>query len=109
MSKIFDITRKDKSMFRKKDEMELRISNKAMRIAWFSTVIILFTIGFIQAYQNGETRNIFLVLASLSVIINLVTERYYLAKMNEDRSFVKFILLALGFIALFVLALWLSS
>ena len=96
-------------MIRRKDEMELRISYKAMRIAWIATVAILFILGLIQAYQDGETRNIFLILASLSVVINIAAERYYLAKMNEDGSFVRYILMAIGFIVLFGLILWLAS
>ena len=72
---------------RKKDEMEQKIANKSMKITWFVTVMALFIIGLIQRYNTGE-HNIFLVIASLSVILNLFLERFYLSKVNEDRGFI---------------------
>lgn len=93
---------------RKKDEMELQISYKAMRITWFITLITLFIIGFIQLYSTGE-RNIFLVIASLSVVINILIERYYLSKMNDDNYFIKYIAFVCILILLMLLVLWLVA
>lgn len=93
---------------RKKDEMEQNISNKSMKITWFVTVMALFIIGFIQWYNTGE-RNIFLVIASLSVILNLFLERFYLSKANEDRVFIKLIALTIVLVAILLLIVWWSG
>lgn len=75
---------------RKMDEMELKISGKSIKITWFITVIALFVIGFIQKYRVGGG-NIFLVIATSSVVLSMIVERYYLSKVNENNSFMKFI------------------
>ena len=93
---------------RKKDEMEQKLSNKSMKITWFVTVMALFIIGFIQRYNTGE-HNIFLVLATSSVVLNLFLERFYLSKVNEDRGFIKLITLAIILMAIMLLIVWWSG
>lgn len=90
---------------RKKDEMEQTLSNKSMKITWFVTVMTLFIVGFIERFNTGGN-NIFLVIASSSVILNLTLERYYISKVNEDRSFVKLIVGAAILIVIMFLILW---
>ena len=90
---------------RKMDEMELKISGKSIKITWFITVIALFVIGFIQKYRVGGG-NIFLVIATSSVVLSMVVERYYLSKVNENNSFMKFIGLIAILIAIIILAAW---
>lgn len=90
---------------RRKDEMEQKISNKSMKITWFVTVMTLFIIGLIQRYNTGE-HNIFLVIASLLVVLNVFLERFYLSKVNEDRGFIKLIALAIILMAIMLLILW---
>lgn len=67
----------------------------------------LFIIGFIEQIKTGE-RNIFLVIAIVSVLTTLFFERFILAKINEDNSFIKFILLVIVLTALMLLIAWLS-
>ncbi|MGX7092527.1 DUF6442 family protein [Hutsoniella sourekii] len=93
---------------RKKDEMEQKLSNRSMKITWFVTVMTLFIIGFIQLYNTGE-RNIFLVIASSSVILNLFLERFYLSKVNKDRSFIKIVALTIVLMAIMLLIVWWSG
>lgn len=93
---------------RKKDEMEQEVSNKSMKITWFTTVMALFIIGFIQRYNTGE-HNIFLVIATSSVILNLFLERFYLSKVNEDRGFIKLVALAIILLAIMLSIVWLSG
>lgn len=94
---------------RKMDEMELKISAKSIKITWFITIVVLFIIGFIQKYRFGGN-NIFLVIASSSVALSMVVERYYLSKVNENRSFIKFIgLVAILTTIIILLAWWLTS
>ncbi len=90
---------------RKMDEMELKISGKSIKITWFITVIALLVIGFIQKYRVGGG-NIFLVIATSSVVLSMVVERYYLSKVNENNSFMKFIGLIAILIAIIILAAW---
>lgn len=90
---------------RKMDEMELKISDKSIKITWFITIIALFIIGFIQQYKTGG-ENIFLVIASSSVILSIVVERYYLSKVSESRSFVKFIAFVIILTAIILLIVW---
>lgn len=92
---------------RKKDEMEKKIADKSVNISWFVTVMTLFIIGFIEQIKTGE-RNIFLVIAIVSVLTTLFLERFILAKINEDNSFIKFILLVIVLTALMLLIAWLS-
>ncbi len=87
------------------DEMELKISGKSIKITWFITVIALFVIGFIQKYRVGGG-NIFLVIATSSVVLSMIVERYYLSKVNENNSFMKFIGLVAILIAIIILAAW---
>ncbi len=90
---------------RKMDEMELKISGKSIKITSFITVIALFVIGFIQKYRVGGG-NIFLVIATSSVVLSMVVERYYLSKVNENNSFMKFIGLVAILMAIIILAAW---
>lgn len=92
---------------RKIDEMEKKIADKSVKISWFVTVMTLFIIGFIEQIKTGE-RNIFLVIAIVSVLTTLFLERFILAKINEDNSFIKFILLVIVLTALMLLIAWLS-
>ena len=64
--------------------------------------------GFIQRYNTGE-HNIFLVLATSSVVLNLFLERFYLSKVNEDRGFIKLITLAIILMAIMLLIVWWSG
>ena len=52
---------------RKKDEMEQQLANKAIKITWFVTVMVLFIIGGYQSYVNGTSQNIFLVIVFLTL------------------------------------------
>lgn len=90
---------------RKKDEMEQKIANKSIKITWFATVMALFIIGFIQQFNSRE-RSIFLVIATTSVVLNIFLERYYLSKVNEDRSIIKFIALVVILAAIILLISW---
>lgn len=90
---------------RKMDEMELKLSGKSIKITWFITVIVLFIIGFIQKYKVGGN-NIFLIIATSSVVLSMVIERYYLSKVNENHSFIKFIGLVVILIAIILLIVW---
>jgi len=93
---------------RKKDEMELKISNKSVKISWFVTIITLFVVGFIEKINTGEN-NIFLVIAISSVLLNLGIERYYQSKMNENHSFLKFIVLVIILTSILLLIIWWSG
>lgn len=93
---------------RKMDEMELKISAESIKITWFVTVIALYIIGFIQKYNTGEG-NIFLTIATSSVILSFLVERYYLSKVDEDSNFVKFIGLVVILTAIILLLVWLLS
>ena len=93
---------------RKMDEMELKVSEKSIKITWFVTVIALYIIGFIQKYNVGGG-NVFLTLATSSVILSFLVERYYLSKVNEDNSFIRFIGLVVILTAIILLAVWLLS
>lgn len=90
---------------KKMDEMELKISDKSIKITWFITIIALFIIGFIQKYKIGGG-NIFLIIANSSVILSITVERYYLSKVNENRSFIKFIGLVVILTAIILLIVW---
>lgn len=93
---------------RKKDEMELKVSNKSIKITWFITIIALFVIGIIQQYNTGE-RNIFLIIASFSAIFPILLERFFLSKISEDKKFLKFVGLILGFLIILLGIVWFSS
>lgn len=80
---------------RKKDEMEQKMADQAARITWFVTVMALFIIGSFEYYINDTGMNILLVVASLSVSLILLLERYYLSKANGDNTFKKAIVAAL--------------
>lgn len=75
---------------RKMDEMELAIASKSIKITWFTTVMALYIIGFTQKYQTGGG-DIFLRLATLSVTLNIIVDRYYSSKVKDDASFIRFI------------------
>ncbi len=80
---------------RKKDEMEQKMADQAVRITWFVTVMALYIIGGIEYFMNGMEMNILLVIASLSVSLILLLERYYLSKANGDNTFKKAIVATL--------------
>lgn len=90
---------------RKKDEMEQDIANKSVKITWFTTIMVLFVIGIIQSIQNNGERNIFIVIATLSVLLNIGLERFYLSRVNEDHSFRKFITIILVIVSVLLLVL----
>ena len=90
---------------RKMDEMELKISGKAIKITWFVTVLVLFIVGFIQKYKSGGG-NVFLVIATSSVVLNMALERYYLARVNGDRSIIRFIAPTAIFLAIVLFMGW---
>ncbi|CZQ85773.1 Hypothetical protein Tpal_680 [Trichococcus palustris] len=71
------------------------MADQAARITWFVTVVALFIIGGIEYYINDTGMNILLVIASLSVSLILLLERYYLSKANGDNTFNKVIVAAL--------------
>lgn len=93
---------------RKKDEMEQKLSNKSTKIAWFVTVMALFIIGSIQRYNTGE-HNLFLIIASSSVVLNIFLERFYLSKVNEDRTFLKMVAFAIILMVIMLLIGWWAS
>lgn len=80
---------------RKKDEMEQKMANQAAKITWFVTVMALYIIGGIEYFMNDTGTNIFQVIASLSVALILLLERYYLSKANGDNTFKKIIVATL--------------
>lgn len=80
---------------RKKDEMEQKMANQAVRITWFVTIMALYIIGGIEYFMNDTGTNILQVIASLSVSLVLLLERYYLSKANGDNTFKKVIVAAL--------------
>lgn len=76
---------------RKKDEMEQKVANKAVKITWFVTVLAMFIIGGIQNFMNDGERSILFLIAILSTTLLILLEQYYLSKMNEDKTFKKMI------------------
>lgn len=94
---------------RKKDEMEQRIANKAVKITWFVTILALFVIGGIQRFMNEGQSNIFMLIAILSTTLLISLEQYYLAKMNEDNRFKKYVLVVLILSAILLSLGWLLS
>lgn len=94
---------------RKKDEMEQNIANKSIKITWFVTVMALFIIGGIQSFNNNGERNLLLILAGFSAIFPIILERYFLAKVNEDKTFIKFVGLTLAFLIVLLGIVWFSS
>ncbi|MCC5890118.1 MAG: hypothetical protein JJU01_06070 [Alkalibacterium sp.] len=72
---------------RKKDEMEQKVANKAVKITWFVTVMALFIVGFIQRSMDGGESNVLLLIAILSTTMLISLEQYYLSKINEDSTF----------------------
>lgn len=93
---------------RQKDEMEQKIANKSIKITWFIIVMVLFIIGMVQQFNSGG-QNIFLILASFSALFPLILERFYLSKINEDRSFIQFITLIVLLTAILLLIVWWSG
>lgn len=94
---------------RKKDEMEQKIANKAVKITWFVTILALFVIGGIQRFMNEGQSNIFMLIAILSTTLLISLEQYYLAKMNEDNRFKKYVLVVLILSAILLSLGWLLS
>lgn len=93
---------------RKMDEMELKLSEKSTKITWFITVMVMYIIGFIQKYQAGGG-NIFLTIATSSVVLNLLLNQYYLSKIDKNRSFIKLISSIILLSAIILLLIWLLS
>ncbi|WP_027107870.1 DUF6442 family protein [Lacticigenium naphthae] len=79
----------------KKDEMEQKIADKAVKITWVVTILALFIIGGIQSLLNSGERSILLLIAILSTTFLVSVEQYYLSKLNEDKKFIKMISAAL--------------
>lgn len=94
---------------RKKDEMEQRVANKAVRITWFVTVMALFIIGFIQRISSSGEPNLLILIAILSTTMLISLEQYFLSKINEDKSFKKMVALALGLAAVILGIGWFLS
>lgn len=94
---------------RKKDEMEQRVANKAVRITWFTTVMALFILGFIQNFSNSNEPNYFSLIAIVSVTMLITLEKYFLSKINEDKSFKITIALTLGLAAVILGIGWFIS
>lgn len=94
---------------RKKDEMEQRVANKAVRITWFVTVMALFIIGFIQRISSSGEPNLLILIAILSTTMLISLEQYFLSKINEDKSFKKMVALVLGLAAVILGIGWFLS
>lgn len=77
---------------RKKDEMEQKVANKALKITWSITILTMFIIGIIQRFLNDGEGNILLTTAILSTTLLLLLEQYYLSKMNENKTFKRVII-----------------
>lgn len=90
---------------RKMDEMELEIAAKSIKITWFITVTALYIIGFIQKYQTGDG-NIFLLIATLSVTLNIGIDRYYSSKADSNNAFIKFIGTVVLLTGIILLGFW---
>lgn len=76
---------------RKKDEMEQKVANKAVKITWSVTILAMFIIGGVQNFMNGGQGSTLLSVAILSTTLLISLEQYYLSKMNEDKTFNKMI------------------
>lgn len=76
---------------RKKDEMEQKIANKAVKITWFITVMAMFVLGIILNYLNKGEGSLLLLLAILSTTFLISLEQFYLSKINENQMFKKMI------------------
>lgn len=83
-----------------KDEMEITITNKALKVSWAITIVCLFIAGGYEFFRHNQEINILLVIALISVISLITTEQYYLAKTNENKTFKTFIIIA---VTLFIL------
>ncbi|WP_208559149.1 DUF6442 family protein [Marinilactibacillus kalidii] len=94
---------------RKKDEMEQRIANKAVKITWFVTTMALFIIGGIQYFMNNGESNLYLLIAILSTVLLISLEQYYLSKMNEDKNFKKYIIATLVLSVVLLVVGWFLS
>lgn len=94
----------------KKDEMEQNITNKSVKITWFITILALYSVGIIQSIQNSGQRNMFSLIATLSVVLNLSLERFYLSRVNEDNSFKKTLISTLIIVIVLLFGLyWVSN
>ncbi|MHC0551931.1 hypothetical protein [Salinicoccus roseus] len=89
-----------------KDEMEKTITNKALKISWTITIVCLFLAGGYEFLKHNQEMNLFLVIAIISAISLIVTEQYYLAQTNEDKSFKKFIITVIAVIILLMVTLF---
>jgi len=94
---------------RKKDEMEQKLANKAIKVVWFITVMTLFIIGGYRYYIDGVGMNIFLIIAGMSVVSVRFLEHYYLSKANGDNKFRKLVTAALILIIVFLGISWVVS
>lgn len=94
---------------RKKDEMEQRVANKAVRITWFVTVMALFITGFVQRISSGGEPNLLILIAVMSTTLLISLEQYYLSRINEDKSFKKMIGLSLALAAVLMGIGWFLS
>lgn len=95
---------------RKKDEMEQNIANKSVKITWVITILALYSVGIIQSMQNPGERSVFSLIATLSVVLNLSLERFYLSRVNEDNSFKKTLISTLIIVIVLLFGLyWVSN
>lgn len=81
----------------KKDEMELEISNKSIRITWVFTIIALFVVGFSEHFGWLHGANWYVTIGALSVGLYQFLDRYYFSKVTDKKNFFKFIGLVILF------------
>lgn len=74
----------------KRDEMEQNIYDKSARITWQVTIVVLIILGFYQNYMTGGS-NLYIGIASLSVVFQVFLDRFYFSKVTEKKNFFKFI------------------
>lgn len=77
----------------KKDEMELQVANKSIKITWITTVIALFVAGYseffgIDTFFDGTSG--YRMIAVLSVVLYIFLERFFFSRLTEKKLFTKF-------------------
>lgn len=92
-----------------KDEMEKTITNKALKVSWTITIVCLFLAGGYEFFKHNQEMNIFLVIAIISAISLIAAEQYYLAQTNEDKSFKRFIIIAVALFIILIVTLFLLT
>lgn len=91
---------------RKKDEMEQEIANKSIKVTWFATIIGLYIMAFIHHF-TASGRNVYLTIATSSILFYIFLERFYFSKVTDKKSFFKFIgLVILLTVIMFTILIW---